>query len=257
MQSYVLAAGVFAVVFAGGAIGLQLQRSLPEDFTTGGPRDMVGAVVGLVTLLLALVLGLLIWTSFGVYSAQKASIQSMAISDLKFNTALAEYGPEAAPGRQILKSSIERTISHMWAGVDDGDFVVKNYNYAMSNLKERETFLKSLQASTDKQKAAQADALQAAYAIDQSRLQMALALVDPISYPLLGVVIAWATCLFCGYGLLSKSHVMAYIALFAGALAVASAINVIIDLSDPYAGLFQVSQTPLLDVIKAIDASAK
>jgi hypothetical protein len=35
---------------------------------------MVGAVTGLVTLLLALVLGLLIWTAFGVYSTQKASL---------------------------------------------------------------------------------------------------------------------------------------------------------------------------------------
>jgi hypothetical protein len=48
---------------------------------------MVGAVTGLVTLLLALVLGLLIWTAFGVCSTQKASIQPMAINDLKFDAA--------------------------------------------------------------------------------------------------------------------------------------------------------------------------
>ena len=47
-------------VFAGGAIGLILQRLLPDEFTTGGPRDMIGAVVGFLTLLSALVLGLLI-----------------------------------------------------------------------------------------------------------------------------------------------------------------------------------------------------
>jgi hypothetical protein len=56
MGSLNLAAIVFAVVFAGGAIGLELQRRLPESFTTGGPRDMTGAVVGLMTLLVALVL---------------------------------------------------------------------------------------------------------------------------------------------------------------------------------------------------------
>jgi hypothetical protein len=51
------------MVFAGGAVGLILQRVLPETFTTGGPRDMIGAVVGLLTLLSALVMGLLIWTA--------------------------------------------------------------------------------------------------------------------------------------------------------------------------------------------------
>jgi hypothetical protein len=78
MGSLTLAAIVFAVVFLGGAIGLELQRRLPESFTTGGPRDMTGAVVGLMTLLLALVLGLLIWTAYGVFSTQKTSIGSCA-----------------------------------------------------------------------------------------------------------------------------------------------------------------------------------
>ena len=67
MGSLTLAAIAFAVVFVGGAIGLELQRALPESYTTGGPRDMTGAVVGLMTLLLALVLGLLIWTAYGVF----------------------------------------------------------------------------------------------------------------------------------------------------------------------------------------------
>ena len=60
MNSLILAAIVLVVVFAGGAIGLRLQRALPEGYTTGGPRDMIGAVSGLLTLLLALVLGLFV-----------------------------------------------------------------------------------------------------------------------------------------------------------------------------------------------------
>ena len=36
---------------------------------------MNGAVVGLMTLLLALVLGLLIWTAYGVYSTQRAAVR--------------------------------------------------------------------------------------------------------------------------------------------------------------------------------------
>jgi hypothetical protein len=45
------------VVFIGGSVGLILQRYLPERHTTGGPRDMIGAVRGLLTLLSTLVLG--------------------------------------------------------------------------------------------------------------------------------------------------------------------------------------------------------
>ena len=65
-------------VFAGGAVGLVLQHFLHERFTTGGPRDMIGAVVGLLTLLSALVLGLLIWTAYSVYSGQNIAVQTLA-----------------------------------------------------------------------------------------------------------------------------------------------------------------------------------
>ena len=80
MGSLTLAAIAFAVVFTGGAIGLELQRALPENYTTGGPKDMTGAVVGMMTLLLALVLGLLIWTAYGVFSTQKAAVQSVGLA---------------------------------------------------------------------------------------------------------------------------------------------------------------------------------
>src|SRR5271154_5906123 len=113
MNSLSIVAIVLAVVFAGGAIGLQLQPALPEGYTTGGARDMIGAVTGLVTLLLALVLGLLIWTAFGVYSTQKASLQTMALNDLRLDAALAEFGPETAEGHKILRSGIERTIAQI------------------------------------------------------------------------------------------------------------------------------------------------
>ena len=76
MNPEIFALAVTAAVFAGGAVGLILQRSLHEKYTSGGPRDMIGAVVGLLTLLSALVLGLLIWTAYGTYSGQKAAVQT-------------------------------------------------------------------------------------------------------------------------------------------------------------------------------------
>ena len=255
MDSVLFGGIVAVVVFAGGVIGLQLQRILPEGYTTGGARDMIGAVVGLVTLLLALALGLLIWTAFGVFSTQKASIQTLAISALKLDSALSDYGPEAEEGRKVLKTSLDRTIAQIWGGGSDSDFVIKNYQYALADLKEREAFLDLLQPSSDKQKAAQAAAMQAAVAISQTRTQLALSLVDPVSYPLMSMVLAWATCLFCGFGLLSKRHVMSYLALGVGALAVASASYAIVDLSDPYSGFFVVSPAPIVDVMKAVDAT--
>jgi hypothetical protein len=257
MEAITLMVAVFVVVFIGGAIGLQLKRVLPEGWTTGGAKDMTGAVVGLVTLLLALVLGLLIWTAFGVFSTQKASIQTLAVNGLKFDQALADYGPETEEGRRIFRQGLKATIDQIWDPGYDGDFVIKNYGYALANLKDREAYLSTLKPTTDQQREAKAGATVAAVAIGQTRLQLALALVDPISYPLLTIVVAWAVCLFCGYGLMSKSHPMSYVVLAVGAMAIASAMYSIADLSSPYTGLFTVSPAPIVDVLKAVDEAAK
>ena len=179
MGSLTLAAVVFAVVFVGGTIGLALQRRLPESFTTGGPRDMTGAVVGLMTLLVALVLGLLIWTAYGVYSTQKASVQTLAITDLKLDEAFQDCGPEAAEGHRILREGIKNTIAEIWGDSNDEEAVIHKFGYARANLKARTALLNTLQPGSDQQTAAKTEAMQAAIAIDQLLSQMTLALVDP------------------------------------------------------------------------------
>src|SRR5208282_524418 len=102
------ALAVAAAVFVGGVAGLLLQRRLPEEFTTGGPRDMIGAVVGLLTLLSALVLGLLIWTAYGVYSGQNLAVQTLAAKLLQMDVALTDYGPEATAGRALLRQDLAK-----------------------------------------------------------------------------------------------------------------------------------------------------
>jgi hypothetical protein len=253
MGSLTLAAIVFAVVFVGGAIGLELQRRLPESFTTGGPRDMTGAVVGLMTLLLALVLGLLIWTAYGVYSTQKGSVQTLAITDLKLDEAFQDYGPEAAEGHRIVREGIKHTIAEIWGGSHDEKAVIHKFGYARANLKARIALLNTLQPASDQQTAAKTEATQAAIAIDQTLAQMTLALVDPISYSLISIVVAWAAFLFCGYGLLSKRHPMSYVVLVIGAMGVASAIYLIADLISPFSGVFVISPAPLVDVLKVVE----
>ena len=257
MGSLTLAAIVFAVVFVGGAIGLELQRRLPESFTTGGPRDMTGAVVGLMTLLVALVLGLLIWTAYGVFSAQKASVQRLAITDLMLDEAFQDYGQEAAEGHKILRDGIKNTIAEIWGGSNDEGAVIHKFGYARANLKARTALLNTLQPASDQQTAAKAVAMQAAIAIDQTLAQMTLALVDPISYSLISIVVAWAAFLFCGYGLLSKRHPMSYVVLVVGAMGIASAIYLIADLISPFSGVFVISPAPLVHVLKAVDAAAQ
>jgi len=102
MSPDAFAAVVAAVIFVGGLVGLILQRLLPESFTTGSPRDMIGAVVGLLTLLSALVLGLLIWTAYGVYSGQNQAVQTLASKVLQFDLALGRLRTRGASAQETV-----------------------------------------------------------------------------------------------------------------------------------------------------------
>jgi len=253
MSPELTAAGFAAVIFAGGVVGLALQRTLPEKYTTGGARDMIVAVAGLIMFLSALVVGLLIWTAYGVYSSQNAAIQNFAAQALQLDLALADYGPDAAPGRASLHRDLARTIDQMWGARSDQDFVGRNFNAAIENLRNRDAYLDALQPTSDSQRIALNAARQAATAMDQTRLQMALALTDPISYPLLTIVGAWVVVVFLGFGLTSRASPMTFAALAVGAVAVSSALYFILDLSNPYEGIFQASRAP----IEIVMATAK
>jgi hypothetical protein len=244
------ALAVAIAVFAGGVIGLLLQRILPETSTTGGPRDMIGAVVGLLTLLAALTMGLLIWTAYGVYAGQNAAIQSLAAKALQLDLALADYGPDAKDLRLQLRDDLGKTIDAVWGANDsDTNFAANNFAEALRNMHTRAVALDALHPSSDAQTQALAVAKATSEAIGQSRLQMSFALAAPVSYPLILTVVAWAVLLFCGFGLMSRGHMMSMVAVFIGACAAASAVYMILDLSSPYSGVFRASPAPLQQVL--------
>src|ERR1700761_8015799 len=119
---------VAVAVFGAGMVGLFLQRLLPEDHTSGGSRDMILAVAGLLTLLCALVTGLLIWTAYGVYAGQNAQIQALASKVMQLDLALADFGAEANPIRAGLRDGLAKTIDQVWrASVSDSNFAADNF----------------------------------------------------------------------------------------------------------------------------------
>ena len=71
MDSISRTVSIAILAFVSGLVGFLLQWLLPVQVVTDA-KGMVGSITGLVILLLALVLGLLVWTSYGVYTTQNA-----------------------------------------------------------------------------------------------------------------------------------------------------------------------------------------
>ena len=198
--------GVATLAFTFGMAGLYLQKLLPEGHTSDRSRDMIGAIVGLLSLLLALVLGTLIGSAFSFYSTQKSEMETFASRALQLDMALAEFGPETAAERANMKETLTRVRRMLWWRDEPGrakpDFTVAE---PLQPLREMDEYVASLDPKTPAQHQFQAAAAGHASAMEQTRFLISLQLASPVSWPLVIIVVSWAMILFCGFGVLSRA----------------------------------------------------
>ena len=90
--------------------------------------------------------------------------------------------------------------------------------------------------------------------VEQSRLLMSLQVASgPLSWVLIAILVFWTAALFFGIGLYAESNTLVIAALTFGALSIAFAILLILELGMPYTGLFKVSPAALEQTIQYID----
>ena len=232
---------VAALAFASGVAGLYLQKLLPAPHTSDRSRDMISAIVGLISLLLALVLGTLIGSAYNFYSTQKSEMNTFAARALQLDLALAEFGPETAPTRAMMKDTLMKVRGMLWWGGEPGamppDLSVAE---PLKILRETDEEVASLDPKTPAQRQFVATAAADANAMEQTRLLISLQLASPVSWPLVVIVVSWALILFCGFGVLSRINPTTVVALGFGAFAVGSALFLILELTQPFTGVFRV-----------------
>ena len=96
-------------------------------------------------------------------------------------------------------------------------------------------------------------AIQESDSIGRLRLLMTSQLGSSIAWPFQTVLVFWICALFFGFGLFARFNATVTLALLVGALSVAGAIFLILELNDPYRGLMRISDEPLRGAISQID----
>jgi hypothetical protein len=250
MSSLATSLIVTGLITASGVLGLVLQRVLPERYTMDRVRDMIGGVVGQLTLLLVLVNGLLIWTAYGVYSTQQTELQTLAARALEFNLEMRQYGSEADGARSMLRTDLVWAHEQFW-GDDTSRAAAYEASYkAMGSLNK---FLDGLDPKTPAQTSLLAAARANYSFIGEQRLLMSLQAATPIPWPLIYAVTFWATLLFAAMGLLSKLSPMSIAMLVLGSASIGLAIFLILEFSQPYISAIRVSPAPLEQAILQLD----
>jgi Protein of unknown function (DUF4239) len=252
VTSILITFAVVILTFGSGLLGLFLQTRLPKTHLSGGSKDMILAVIGLLTLLLALVLGTLVGNTYAFFAMQKSELETMASRALLVDQALAQYGSEAKPARDLMKQALTQSYDLFWRGADADPNQLK-----VEVALDRWGLVASTLGALDPKTPAQKDAVGAAKTnlalMEETRLLMSLQLSSPVAWSLVTSVILWSMFLFCGFGVLSGTNPTTIIALAFGSISVASAMFLILDLTQPYSGLFRVSPAAIQQTLEAID----
>src|SRR3984957_272332 len=116
MHSLDRAIFVAAISFSASLIGMALQWAVPAEVLTAS-KGSVGAMVGLITLLLALVLGFLVFTAFSVFPTQQTEAPSLGPVIIELDVLLEEYGPDIVSVRRGLRDSLGRARRRFFGDV--------------------------------------------------------------------------------------------------------------------------------------------
>ena len=151
---------IAGVTFGSGMGALHLQRFLPESMRSDSCRTVIAQVSALLSVLLAMVLGGLVGTSFSFFFAQKSNMDTLSAQVLELDRALAEYGPEAGGARAQLKENVLQGFE-VFSGhrqVDPGAFTTVARPLAQEDATN--AVLASLQPKSEAQKHSLAKAQQ-------------------------------------------------------------------------------------------------
>jgi hypothetical protein len=252
MNSLETASIIFGCSFGSGLMGMLLNGKLPDHHLDAGSKDVVKLIMGLIATMAALVLSLLIASGSSAYQGQENEIQSISANVILLDRLLLFYGADAKESRELLHQGVAGIHDKIWwpdgARAPDLD---PRATQGVANA-----FVGSLQRlspKTDSQSMLKSQAMQIAQNLGQTRLLMFEQSSSSISWPFLTVLVFWICMLFLGFGLFARFNATVSVALFIGAVSVAGAIFLILELNEPYQGFMRISDAPLQSALAQID----
>jgi hypothetical protein len=248
MGSLAIAAVMLGCTYGAALLGLFLHGRLHERHLDGDTKDVVKLVMGLVATMSALVLGLLVASANTSHDRQASELTSLSADIILLDQTLALYGPDAQALRVGLGQDIRQMHDAIWSSTGVRP---ENMNSAALQRVGRAARMQlaALPENNDEQKQLKSRAFSLADSIGKSRLLMFESSSSQLPLPFLVVLIFWLSVLFLGFGLLSRFNWTVAAALFLGSLSFAGAIFLILELSEPYHGILQVSDAPLRSAI--------
>jgi hypothetical protein len=242
----------FVSIMAGVLLGMALRIRLPWGHLGHETKEVIRLGTGLLATLAAVLISLMIASAKKSYDTQDMHFRQLSAHLVLADQLLSRYGPETTEIRKVMRQAIPAAIDRIWH--EKATSSPQSNAFSANSLAEQfNTAIDRLTPATDEQRAIKARIQQASADIANTRLLMFADGDNPILTPFLMILIVWLTVIFISFSLFVEPGPIIAIALLVFALSVSSSLFLIADLSQPYAGLMQISREPLSTVLSPLD----
>ncbi len=259
MQNPINSVLLFAILCASSVLGFFVHPRLPERHRSAQSIALVQLAISLLVTFTAIVLGLLTtsvkegfdvaYNARGEYAAQLAQM----------DRCLSDYGPETTPMRGQLKSYVAAVIASTWpdepppVGVtypNTSDMPLTGEVPVLSDIMNGvglET--RSLEPKDSLHQKLLAACIEQYHDLIQARWKVIEGVHGSISAPFYWVLVFWLALLFGTFCLTAPPNPLVVTVIALCALSITVVVFVILDLDEPYGGLFGVPSTSMRNAL--------
>jgi len=246
MSALALSCLIFVLTLGGILLGASLRRALPDHHLSKNSQDVVWIGVGLIATIAALVLGLLIAAAKSSFDTQSTQITQITADIILLDRLLAQYGPEARPIREQIRSVIGPFADRLWREKETSSATPFEFD---ASGEQAYLAIQSLSPQNDLQRSLQARAAQVSTDLVQTRLILFAESGNVIPTPFLVILVLWIVIIFASFSLFSDLNVTVFTCLSLFALSASCAIFLVLELGKPFSGLMMISSAPLRNAL--------
>ena len=242
---------VFGLLCGSAALGFLLKSQLLERFTQTGALESMSLIISFLVTITAIVVGLLINATKSFVDATQNHWAIFAGQLIRLDQSMRNYGSESEQMRRQLQSFTAAAIVKFWRADDIPTSV--NYSDVRKLSKDEAKHVLSdlvncielgiirLRSADPLHERLAADCFDQYKEFARARWSLLLAPQNSLPAPFLRMLIGWIMIVFVCLGLRAPANPLVMIVITLSATTLSSMMFAIIDIVDPYKGLYNIS----------------
>jgi hypothetical protein len=253
---------VFALLCGSAAVGFVLKSRLLERFTQTGALESMSLIISFLVTITAIVVGLLINATKSFVDATQNHWAIFAGQLIRLDQSMRNYGSESEQMRRHLQSFTAAAIVKFWRaddipiGVTYPDVHKLSKDEAkqvLSDLLNRiELGIIRLKTPDPLHERLAADCFEQYKEFARARWSLLLAPQNSLPAPFLRMLVAWIMIIFLCFGLRAPANPLVMIVITLSATTLSGMMFAIIDVVDPYKGLYNISSKNMHHALEAM-----